>query len=488
MKSIFLKNFIIYSLVVMLSFTALGGAFVYQVNKYANDEKETSINKTATSAAEATKVYVETSSFWSSDANAKMLVAREAQQYRMNITQLAGNLGGIVFICDEAGNLQFFATGDGCYVQENSAIPPAAIDAIASNGRYYEMGNFSGMLSSPHYTLGVPVKSADATIANVFVSLPADSSMLKLFMNISSTFILMIFIVFLLVLAVTYIMVDSTVRPLRNIAAAAKRFGRGDFGCRVAVPKQRDELHALTLSFNNMADAIENMEKQRRDLIANVSHDLRTPMTTIGGFIDGILDGTVKHEKQDYYLTIVSEEIKRLSRLANSMLEVSKLESGENALMLAKFDFSEMVRRIAIGFEQKLLERKIEITLELPDHQSISADHDAIFQVAYNLIDNAVKFTPEGGSIAICITTKGSSLQFNIVNTGLGIAPEDIKHIFDRFYKGDRSRNTRVSSSGLGLYIVKTIIGRHGGDIFARSDDEKTEFCFTIPINNTGEK
>lgn len=484
MKSIFLKNFIIYSLVVMLSFTALGGAFVYQVNKYANEEKESTLNNTAKSAAEATRVYVETKVYWSTNPNGALFEAREAQQYRMNITQLAGSLGGLIFICDNDGNLQFFATGDGCYVQENSAIPPAAVQALKQNDRYYEVGNFSGMLSSTHYTLGVPVKTNDTTIASVFISLPSDSAMLKLFMNISSTFILMIFIVFLLVLAVTYVMVDSTVRPLKNIAAAAKRFGRGDFACRVAVPKRRDELYALTISFNNMADAIQNMEKQRRDLIGNVSHDLRTPMTTIGGFIDGILDGTIKPARQNYYLEIVSEEIKRLSRLANSMLEVSRLENGETKLNRTTFDFSEMVRRIAIGFEQKLSEHKIEINLDLPDHQNINADHDAIFQVAYNLIDNAVKFTNDGGAITICIVTKGSNLQFNIVNTGAGIAPEDIKRIFDRFYKGDRSRNSKVTSSGLGLYIVKTIVGRHGGDIFAKSDDSKTEFCFTIPIHS----
>ena len=239
----------------------------------------------------------------------------------------------------------------------------------------------------------------------------------------------------------------------------------------------------MTVSFNQMADAIENMENQRRDLIANVSHDLRTPMTTIGGFIDGILDGTIKPEKQEYYLNIVSEEIKRLSRLANSMVEVSRLESGERALSKTAFDISEMVRRIVLGFERQLSDHQIDVDLDIPDKLEITADHDAIFQVVYNLMDNAVKFTDEGGKIIVYLSSKSGRMQFNIVNTGPGIGPEAIDHIFERFYKGDRSRGKKVTSSGLGLYIVKTLVNRHGGDIYAKSGNGQTEFCFTIPVN-----
>ncbi|WP_458863606.1 sensor histidine kinase [Acidaminobacterium chupaoyuni] len=478
MKSIFLKNFIIYSLVVMLSFTALGGAFVYQINQFAADEKETQLNTTAQYAVQSTEKYLKTS-VGALDFSRRM---EAAEQYRINIMQLAGNLNGRIFICDAEGNLQFYGTADGCYAQENGVVSQEAITAITKNGSYNETGTFAGLLNSPHFTKGLPVKINGTLVATVFTSMPADAS-LKLFINISSTFIFMIFSVFLVVLIVTYVMVDSTLRPLKNITAASRNFARGDFSSRVPLPKRRDELYSMTLSFNRMADAIENMENQRRDLVANVSHDLRTPMTTIGGFIDGILDGTIKPDRQEYYLNIVSEEIKRLSRLANSMLEVSRLDSGEKALNKTSFDLSEMIRRIVIGFEKKLEEKKLDLTLDIPEQGMVTADHDAIFQVVYNLIDNAVKFTNDNGSIIICLTMKKGKVQFNIVNTGAGIAPDDLKHIFDRFYKGDRSRNSGVKSSGLGLYIVKTLVNRHGGDISAKSDEEHTEFCFTIPAN-----
>ena len=206
-------------------------------------------------------------------------------------------------------------------------------------------------------------------------------------------------------------------------------------------------------------------------------------MTSIGGFIDGILDGTIKPEKQEYYLKIISEEIRRLSRLANSMVEVSRLESGERPLNKTTFDISEMVRRIVLGFEKQLTDKEIDLTLDIPDKLEISADHDAIFQVVYNLTDNAVKFTDQAGKIIIYLSAKGGKMQMNIVNTGPGIGPEAIDHIFERFYKGDRSRGSKVTSSGLGLYIVKTLVGRHGGDIYAKSGDGQTEFCFTIPTS-----
>ena len=204
-------------------------------------------------------------------------------------------------------------------------------------------------------------------------------------------------------------------------------------------------------------------------------------MTTIAGFVDGILDGTIKPEKQEYYLRIISDEVKRLSRLANSLLTMSRLESGGEERTV--FDSSEMIRRIIIGFEQQLKEKKIRLELDLPETLTLKAEHDSFFQAVYNLVDNAVKFTPAGGSITIYLEEKNGKLQFNIVNTGSEIPREMQKHIFDRFYKGDTSRSRNSTGSGLGLYITRTVIQRHGGDIYVRSGEGRTEFCFTVPRN-----
>lgn len=205
-------------------------------------------------------------------------------------------------------------------------------------------------------------------------------------------------------------------------------------------------------------------------------------MTTIAGFVDGILDGTIKPEKQEHYLRIISDETKRLARMANGMLALSKLEASRE-VEKTLFDISELVRRIVIGFEQKLTEKKIEVELDIPEQQMIKAEHDSLFQAVYNLIDNAVKFTDVSGKITVYMAENAGKLQCNVINTGSQIPPEKLKFIFDRFYKGDTSRNRNSSGSGLGLYITKTVIKQHGGDIFVRSSDEKTEFCFSIPLN-----
>ena len=287
--------------------------------------------------------------------------------------------------------------------------------------------------------------------------------------------------VLVMTLIATYFITWAAVKPIKMITGAARQFARGDYSARIPLPPHRDEIYDMASSFNNMAESISNNEMMHRDLIANVSHDLRTPMTTIGGFVDGILDGTIPAEKQDYYLSIVSSEIKRLSRLANGMLTMSKMESSEE-LVKAPFDFSDMVIKIAFSFEQKINDKKIDLDLDIPDTCSVNANHDALFQVVYNLFDNALKFVNEGGEIKIYAEVKSGRLHFNILNTGSEIDPESLKHIFERFYKSDKSRGANPNGSGLGLYIVKTIIGRHDGDVSAKSSDGKTEFHFNIPV------
>ena len=168
--------------------------------------------------------------------------------------------------------------------------------------------------------------------------------------------------------------------------------------------------------------------------------------------------------------------------MANSMLAVSRL-AADPQVEKTVFDISELVRRVVIGFEQKLTEKQIDVELDIPERQNIKAEHDSLFQAVYNLIDNAVKFTEEKGKITIYMAENAGKLQFNILNTGSSIPQEKLKFVFDQFFKGDTSRNRNSSGSGLGLYITKTVIKKHGGDIFVRSSDNQTEFCFSLPLN-----
>ena len=251
---------------------------------------------------------------------------------------------------------------------------------------------------------------------------------------------------------------------------------KGDFSKRIPVTSD-DEIGELAVSFNQMTNSLVQLEGMRKSFVANVSHELKTPMTTIGGFIDGILDGTIEPEKQSYYLQIVSDEVRRLSRLVQSMLSMAKLEL---------FDFRELLCTIVVSQEQRIEAAKLNITgLDEIQSVSVNADKDLIHQVIYNLVDNAVKFTNETGTIDFKVKTDSKKLTFTITNTGKGIPESELPYVFERFYKVDKSRSANKSSTGLGLYIVKTIVKAHGGSITAASrENQFTAFSVVLPLNN----
>ena len=271
-------------------------------------------------------------------------------------------------------------------------------------------------------------------------------------------------------------------KQLKQMSEQAKKFAKGDFSGRIPV-KGKDEVGQLTRAFNDMADALDKEESVRRDFIANISHELKTPMPTIAGFIDGILDGTIPESKQKHYLTIVSEEISRLSGLVASMLSLARIDSGKTTIYKTKFSLISTIVNILLTFEDRLEEKEIEIVgLETADGLSVYGDQALLHQVLYNLIENATKFTPQGGEITFHAESKGDKLYFSVKNSGKGISQKDLPFIFDKFYKTDKSRSEDKKSMGLGLYLVKTIINLHGGEITVTSEiDKETCFAFWIP-------
>ena len=287
----------------------------------------------------------------------------------------------------------------------------------------------------------------------------------------------------IIMFAALYYMTYRINKPLKLMSEAAKAMAKGDFSKRIPVTSD-DEIGELAASFNGMTNSLARLEETRKSFIANVSHEMRTPMTTIGGFIDGIIDGTIEPEKQDYYLNIVSNEIKRLSRMVQSMLNLARLESSEFVLKSEAFDFREQILGIVIGQEQRIEEKKIDIRgLDSLPAVTLVADKDLIHQVVYNLVDNAIKFVNEEGYIAFDVKAGANNVEFSIENSGVGIPRGDLPFIFDRFYKLDKSRAANKSSMGLGLYIVKTIIKNHGGTISVCSkENEFTRFNFVLPL------
>ena len=275
-------------------------------------------------------------------------------------------------------------------------------------------------------------------------------------------------------------------QPLRAIANTANAFGHGDLKARVAINESASqEVQDLALAFNNMADSLEKSENQRQDFVANISHELKTPMTTIGGYVDGILDGTLPPQKHKHYMQLVSTETKRLSRLVQSMLEISRLQAqgGIPEERKSRFEINECVGLALISFEQKILEKKLNVQVDLPEYPAYTlACRDSITQVVYNLVDNAVKFCPEGGDLEIRVRLSATKIFVGVANSGPTIPPEELPRLFDRFHKTDKSRSENQEGWGLGLYIVKTLVCGHGENISVSSRDDKTQFTFTLPL------
>ena len=259
------------------------------------------------------------------------------------------------------------------------------------------------------------------------------------------------------------------INPLGEINNAAKRFANGEVDKRVYVSSQ-DEIGELANSFNIMAESLEKVENNRRDFISNVSHELRSPITSIKGFIAGIIDGVIPKDKEGYYLERAYSEIKRLTRLINDLLDLSAIESGKLKFDMRKTDINELIRMCVINNEQKIRGKEIKLTVDLQKEKCyVKTDEDKTMQVLTNLLDNAIKYCGNRGVIKISTYHRGAKVFVRIYNNGPKIKEEDIKYIWDRFYKSDKSRTNKVST-GLGLPIVRMILMQQGEEVWVKND------------------
>ncbi|MBR0113111.1 MAG: HAMP domain-containing histidine kinase [Clostridia bacterium] len=386
-------------------------------------------------------------------------------------------------IIQNVGNL----TGN-CIVHDNYQIPEAVMEQLRNGEDFRDTGKLDGVFASNNFIVGCPLEVDGVFRGAVFGTMPSTNGLVKYVALIIRLFAYASIFAFLIDLVIVYVNVYRTTRPLRQMSKAAKQYANGDFSQRIFIDEKRrnkypTEIDELAQAFNSMAQDLSALEMSRRSFVSNVSHELKTPMTTIGGFIDGILDGTIDEENEKKYLIIVSDEVKRLSRLVTAMLNMSRLEAGKMELKPSEFDLSEMLFTTLLSFEQMVENKRIDIEgLENLTEKRIVADKDLINQVVYNLVDNAVKFTPEGGCISLEVKEDSEKVIAKIRNTGRGIPESERETIFERFYKTDKSRSYDSKSAGVGLYLVKTIVEIHGGTVVCRSEEgEYTEFIFTLP-------
>ena len=387
-------------------------------------------------------------------------------------------------LCDTDGVIRICSCEKFSCDHIGQSVDPVLLAEIQKDGSWYEETTLSGIYDESRYLAGQTLFASDGEqIGYVLVSAPMAQT--KNFMLRSSTLFFYVAIAVLIVsmLAASFLS-RMQVRPLGQMADAARRFGRGELSVRVEEsPKNTSEINDLARAFNTMVDSLESSERRRQEFVANVSHELKTPMTTIGGYIDGMLDGTIPPEKQQHYMQIVSGEVRRLSRLVRNMLDISRLQAmGVEESRMTRFDLGELMSDVIITFEQKINGKGLNVDVELPDRPVwVKAERDGITQIVYNLLDNAIKFCPQGGKLGLFLALEGGKAKVTVQNTGPTIDPNELPLLFDRFHKADKSRSADREGWGLGLYIAKTIVGAYGGDIWATSENGVTNFIFTLP-------
>jgi len=384
------------------------------------------------------------------------------------------------FVVAPSGEVLFADTQSTALV-ENRTVEEGIMALAGGENGYTAVSTLGGIFPDLRIINARSVKNADGVpVAAVFVYTDnhTETEMLS---SLVRTLVLSTMWVLIAMLLAIYFVSERTIGPLKSMSRAAKQFASGKFDVRVRVSGS-DELSELSAAFNSMAESIANMEKMRSSFLGNVSHDLRTPMTTISGFIDGILDGTIPKEKHDYYLRIISGEVKRLSRLVSALLDISRIQAGERKFVPENFDICELGREILISFEKRIDEKRLDVSFECDRDSMIAfADRDAIHQVLYNLCDNAVKFSREGGMLRMRFEVLDKRIHVSVYNEGNGISAEDLPFVFDRFYKTDKSRSLDKTGVGLGLYICRSVIEAHEENITVRSEEGKyCEFEFTV--------
>ena len=348
--------------------------------------------------------------FWLKDK--RTLLTNEARTVSNQVSDMLGTLGYdrymdkiVETLTQMSGSEVLIASADGTIIYSGSSrnnytgqVVPNEIMELALRQDYNEMGTLQGTLKQNSYLVGVPISHTLGTVGVVFAVTPS-AGLMSYLLDMLKLFLLASLIVIVLVFIAVYLMTANMVRPIREMAEAARCMARGDFSRRIRVDRE-DEVGELAVAFNNMTKSIAAGEQMRRGFIANVSHELKTPMTTISGFIDGILDGTISEKEQKFYLEIVSGEVKRLSRLVVSMLSLSKLEAGEMTIHPAPMKLSELLVNILFSFDRRIEEKHLDIVgLDAIGSLEVNADHDLMHQAIYNLVDNAIKYTPPDGTI-----------------------------------------------------------------------------------------
>lgn len=341
-------------------------------------------------------------------------------------------------------------------------------------------GDFYGVFENDVISVSIPIQTNGQPNGIVFLH-----STMEQLNNLQQDIIRVVYVPFLIMLIISFVLLGiisgKIMRPIRKINAVAEEYSTGNFETKLDI-KSHDEIGQLAATLEYMASELSKLDDYRRSFISNISHDFRSPLTSIKGYIEAIQDGTIPPEKQSKYLDIVVAETNRLTKLTSSLLELNDFDSYGIWLMRKEFDVIDLVKSAMNTFEGRCLEKNISLILNNHTESSVVyADKTKIQQVIYNLLDNAIKFTSAGKSIYITLTEKNEKLFVSVKDEGCGIPADSLKKIWVRFYKADTSRGKDKQGTGLGLAITREIVKAHGENInVVSTEGVGSEFTFSL--------
>ena len=396
-------------------------------------------------------------------------------------TRVNDEFGAYIAVVDRRGNVMdnlrtaYDEDPDFVYSLSGEEISQALVRILS--GETIRLRSSAG--DAPTFTVGVPFIQNDTVTGAVFIQTRAQRIESGLSETLGSIIAVAAAMILLSGVAVFFFL-RSALRPLGRLTTAAGSGAGGDFTVRVEENRGAPELREMARTFNAMASKLQGVEEGRREFVANVSHELRTPITSIRGFAQGLADGVIPEEDRESTLRLIAEESKRISDLVTDLLTLSRMDREDAKPDFTVFDINEMLRRAVIRRMNEIEEKRIDIACECEaDPCPVRADSDRIEQVVINLLDNALRFTPEGGEIRLESAVRGREVEVTVRDSGPGVAPEDRERVFERFFTADRAR-TSGKGTGLGLSICRRIMELHGRSICLLDTEKGAAFRFTL--------
>ncbi len=395
------------------------------------------------------------------------------------VSYIAEAADAVIILATKSGEI-WFSTGPAA-PEVGQVVSEDVLGQISYSNTSHQRNTLGKLFDNTHYISARVLRDSDNVLVGYVFAASAAATLQVFMLEMMSAFSLSVVVVLIAAGLLSLALTGRTLTPIKHISDGATRFAEGDFSYRIPVEGD-DELSRLAVTFNEMASHFEATDTSRRNFMGNIAHELRTPMTTIKGFIDGMLDGTIPTDQREHYLTVVSDEVGRLARLTKNMLDVSRLESGEYVPNTSVFNIWEPTAAIIMGAQRRLVEKELQVKGINNDIAAmVSADEDFVHQILFNLIDNAVKFATEGSTIVVQAKTVKGQVVVSVQNEGPSIPEESLPYVFDRFFKVDKSRGEDARGAGLGLHISKVLTNLMNGRIWAESGDGYTRFLLSLP-------